>query len=98
MDNSKKILPLILIAVASIFIIKGNASKDATTSIKKASKDTVDLIQLMKENDVINNAPTLVVLEEKKEEPEVLYRGLTRDQVVEKSFLLIIQFKWVLIH
>ncbi len=86
MDNSKKILPLILIAVASIFIIKGNASKDATTSIKKASKDTVDLIQLMKKNDVINNAPTLVVLEEEKEEePEVLYRGLTRDQVVEKS-------------
>lgn len=85
MDNSKKILPLLLIAIAGIVIIKGNVSNDAATSVKKASKNTVDLIQKMKENDVINNAPTLVILEEKEEEKEVLYRGLTRNQVVEKS-------------
>ena len=87
MDNSKKILSLILVAIGAIIVIIDNSSKNnASTSIKKASENTANLIQIMKENDVINNAPTLVILEEEKEEePEILYRGLTRDQVVEKS-------------
>ena len=83
MELAKKLLPLGLVIVSAIIVLKGNNSNDALASVKKTVNDSVDLIQFVKENDIVNNAPTLVILEEKKE--EVLYRGLTRDQVVEKS-------------
>lgn len=83
MELAKKLLPLGLVIVSAIIVLKGNNSNDALASVKKTVNDSVDLIQFVKENDIVNNAPTLVILEEEKE--EVLYRGLTRDQVVEKS-------------
>ena len=83
MELAKKLLPLGLVIVSAIIVLKGNNSNDALASVKKTVNNSVDLIQFVKENDIVNNAPTLVILEEKKE--EVLYRGLTRDQVVEKS-------------
>ena len=83
MELAKKLLPLGLVIVSAIIVLKGNNSNDALASVKKTVNDSVDLIQFVKENDIVNNAPTLVMLEEEKE--EVLYRGLTRDQVVEKS-------------
>lgn len=84
MELAKKLLPLGLVIVSAIIVLKGNNSNDALASVKKTVNNSVDLIQFVKENDIVNNAPTLVILEEEKEE-EVLYRGLTRDQVVEKS-------------
>lgn len=83
MELAKKLLPLGLVIVSAIIVLKGNNSNDALASVKKTVNNSVDLIQFVKENDIVNNAPTLVILEEEKE--EVLYRGLTRDQVVEKS-------------
>ena len=83
MELAKKLLPLGLVVVSAIIVLKGNNSNDALASVKKTVNNSVDLIQFVKENDIVNNAPTLVILEEEKE--EVLYRGLTRDQVVEKS-------------
>ena len=85
MELAKKLLPLGLIMVAAIIVIKGNNSNDALASVSKTVDQSVDLIQFVKENDIVNNAPTLVILEEEKVEEEILYRGLTRDQVVEKS-------------
>ena len=83
MELAKKLLPLGLVIVSAIIVLKGNNSNDALASVKKTVNNSVDLIQFVKENNIVNNAPTLVILEEEKE--EVLYRGLTRDQVVEKS-------------
>lgn len=83
MELAKKLLPLGLVIVSAIIVLKGNNSNDALASVKKTVNNSVDLIQFVKENDIVNNAPTLVILEEEKE--KVLYRGLTRDQVVEKS-------------
>ena len=83
MELAKKLLPLGLVVVSAIIVLKGNNSNDALASVTKTVNTSVDLVQFVKENDIVNNAPTLVILEEEKE--EVLYRGLTRDQVVEKS-------------
>lgn len=82
MEYTKKLFALGLITLGLVSINQVNNTNNVSNQIKTVTNDTIDLVQKVKEQEIIANTQELAseaVVE------ATLYHGLTREQVIDKA-------------